>query len=345
MTRFLRAAAMLVALLCLTTAVMAAKPKPKPKPAPKPNPTNRATLGTTQLKGEYAEIGSTYTLGKGSPINVTLKSVEFTLNQVVIGDQIFFPKAEEKLLVVHYNLHNPQAGETLARYDYFSVTVVDSKNENHEYIQNAGVEATKNFMEIALKPGQKVDAYLIVPVPAKGEIPKMIFKSSDNLVLRYDLKGKVKPLVAPYADPADPSGASALANTPAKFGTSYPLGEFNFNLEGTSLSEDAIAGWELAEGNRYLALNATVKNASPVKQFLRGDAFAISLKDVDGSEVTYNGDMLLASRDKPVETDVSPGQELKVRILFQVPKDVGLKTLAISRSEGHPLEYDMSGVK
>ncbi len=336
MTKSLKAVAILAALLCLAVAATAAKPKPKP--APKPT-TNHATMGTTQLKGEYADIGSTYTLGKESPLNFTLKSAEYTVGQLVIGDSIYYPGPEEKFLVLRYNVHNPQHQEVLVRWDTFDVTAVDAKNENHEFSQNAGVEKTNSSLEMQLKPAQKVDAFTYVSVPAAGEIPKVIFKSRDDLVLRYDLKGKVKPLPAPYADPADPTGATALSKVPAKMGEAYPICEYSFTLDSVSLSDTPIADMELAEGNRYLVLKATVKDVAPSQQMLRFDTFSPVLRDEDGATVEYSQNLLAASRDKSIETQMDPGQEMKVRIIYQVPKDLGLKTLSISREGARAYEY------
>lgn len=345
MSKFLRPAAMLPAMLCLTVTAMAAKPATKSKPNPKQKPTtNHATKGTTQLNGMYAQIGSTYTLGKASPINITLKSAEFTVAQVVIGDQVYFPSAEEKLLVLHYTLHNPLAEEQLARYDTFSATAVDSKNENHEYTQDFGVEATKLALSMNLKPAQKVDGYALIKVPAKGEIPKLILASSDNLVLRYDLRGKVKPLAAPFADPSDATGASALSTAPAKVGESYPLSNFDFALNGTSFSDKALPDSEPAEGNRYLVVSVTAKNVAPTEQLVRYDTFRAVVKDTDDADIE-SGDVLLASRNAPASTELKPGQEMKVRIFFEVPKDLSFKTLSISEMDSHVLEYDMSAVK
>lgn len=344
MTKFVRATAMLTALLCLSVTAMAAKPKPKAKPAPT---TNHATLGTTQLKGEYADLGSTYTLGKASPMNITLKSAEYSVDTLVIGDYAYYPKADEKLLVLHFNFHNPQHQEAFARYDTFSITAVDSKNENHEHIQDAGVEnsSTKGSFSMTMKPAQKVDVVTAIVVPAKDEVPKVIIKSSDDLVLRYDLKGKVKALPAPYADPADTTGASALSNVAAKIGTVYPLGEFSMKVDGTSFRDNPLSGAEMGEGNHYLVLNVTIKNIAPTQQFLRGDQFQLSIVDADGAKTQPQWDMYLGSRDVAFSDNVQPGQEMRGRYIFEVPKDLAMKTLTITREGLRVYEYDMSGAK
>lgn len=351
MTKLLRAAVILVALLlCVCAVAMAAKPKPKPKP----KTTNHATLGTTQLKGEYADIGSTYTLGGGDyALNLTVKSVEYSVAPLTIGDYFYYPKAGEKFLVIHFNVHNPRPQEAFARYDSFTITAVDAENENREYIKDAGIEpkATddKNTKPVSfsmtMKPAQKVDVFTAIAVPAKGEVPKLIFKSPDDRVLRYDLKGKVKPLAAPYADPEDKTGATAFSKVPAKIGDMYQIGEFGVKVDGISFRDKPMPDSEMGEGNHYLVLALTIKNIAPTKQFLRGDFFQLGIKDADGVTTQPMWDMYLASRDIAFSNDVEPGQEVRGRYIFEVPKDLDMKTLFITREENRTYEYDLSGVK
>ena len=343
MTKTYKATAILVVLLLLSTAAFAAKAKPTKKTTSK-STTNHATIGTTQLKGEYADLGSTYTLGKISPLNVTLTSVEFSVGQLVIGDSLHYPKADEKFLVLHYVIHNPQSQEVFVRWDTFNITAVDSKNENHEYEQNSGVEKTNSNFEMDLKPGQKISVFSYIAVPAELDIPKLIFKSDDNLVLRYNLKGKIKPLSAPYADPADSTGATALKKVTAKTGEFYPIGVFNFALNSTSFSNKEIEDFELEEGNRYFVINATIKNLAPCESYIRWDTLVPTLSDSDGVDLDSYRAMLLASRDKPVDTDLKPGQEVKVRLFFEVPSDIVLKTLSVGVEDSRLFEYDMNGV-
>jgi hypothetical protein len=269
------------------------------------------------------------------------------VDTLVIGDYVYYPKADEKLLVLHLNLHNPQHQESFARYDTFSITAVDAKNENHEHIQDAGIEssASKASFSMSMKPAQKVDVFTAVVVPAKGEVPKVILKSSDNLVLRYDLKGKVKGLASPDADPSDPTGATALSKVPAKLSEAYPLGEFSVKVNGFSFSDKPLADKEMSEGSHYLVVNLTIKNIAPTKQFMRGDSFSVSLQDADGAKTQPEWDLYLASRDVGFSDDLESGQEMRGRYVFMVPKDLAMKTLTITREGLRAYEYDMSDVK
>ncbi len=155
----------LAAVACLATAVASspslgavkkAVPKKPPAKAPaKPSATNKATAGTTQLKGSTPKFGETWTLGKTDPWNITMKSAEYTVDQVRVGDSIYCPKANEKLLVLHYTVHNPQKSEALMRFDTLHFTVVDAKDQNWEGTGAIGAEKVCDVVEMQMKPAQK----------------------------------------------------------------------------------------------------------------------------------------------------------------------------------------------
>jgi len=339
---------LITALMAATTALAATKPKAKPKPPakkPAPKVAPHYVKGTTQLAGEWAVFGTTYTLGKSDPWNITMKSAEYTIEPILIGERIYIPNADQKLLVLHYNMHNPQKGEALLRFDTLAMTAVDAKDQNWEYIRELGAEKTKERVQVELKPAQKLDVYTAVLVPAAGVMPKLIVKSYDETVLRYDLRGKVKGMSAPFADPNDNSGATALQSIPAQVGTSYPLGNFDLKLESASFSDKPVGDQELEEGARNLVLICSAKNRSKDKSLLRFDTFNCKLTDADGVEVEWNQNMYSASRDATIQTDVEPGQEIRFRYACPVPKDVKLKSLSIREEEGHMFVYDLSGVK
>ncbi|BDP44033.1 hypothetical protein DAETH_40020 (plasmid) [Deinococcus aetherius] len=64
--------------------------------------------GTTQLDGQQAKPGQTFTLGKASPVNFTLQSAAYTTTRVLLGSTVLVPKVDEKLLVLRFTAHNPK---------------------------------------------------------------------------------------------------------------------------------------------------------------------------------------------------------------------------------------------
>ena len=146
-----------------TKKVPAKKPAAKAtvkKPAGKPaaRPSGPIVLGTTQLPGDFGKFGTTYTIGKRDPINFTLNRAEYRSDRFIIGSSIWGTKAEEKVLVLHYTLHNPSPREQGIGWSTLRFTAVDSQDTNHEYIQNTVRTGTsKESLNMRLKPAQKVD--------------------------------------------------------------------------------------------------------------------------------------------------------------------------------------------
>jgi hypothetical protein len=179
-------------------------------------------------------------------------------------------------------------------------------------------------------------------------MPKLIIKSSDELVLRYDLKdkegvNKVKPLPAAYADPADPSGYTALAKIKGVAGTSYPVGMFSFKFNKAELSSATQMGENtLYEGEQFYVVSTSLKNISAAGQFFRWDAIDTNLVDGDGVALGAACDLFQASKDKSFQAEIAAGQELTLRFIFKVTADSDIKTFtATAAGGGRTFEFDV----
>lgn len=309
-------------------------------------PAKRVVLGTKQLNGDQAQFGLTYTLGKRDPINVTLDSAEYTTETVKLGDAIFSTKADQKLLVLHYTLHNPNPRDRGIGWSTININAVDADNTNWRYVTNIGMEGTGQKCNMALKPAQKAKVYAILFVPAKGEIPKVIFESPEKLVLRYDLRGKVKGLPAPIADPADATGATALEKVPAQTGTVYTMKELQYKLDSVAYSDAMFQGKAARKGYRYLIVSGTAKNNQPGSRHLGWSTFATRLIDTDGGEIKRLTNAYYMSRDDVINMNLEPGQELSFRYVFEVPEKAQIQSYEIKETnQGRTFVYDVSQVQ
>ncbi|MHB9130766.1 MAG: DUF4352 domain-containing protein [Armatimonadota bacterium] len=296
--------------------------------------------GTAELAGDNGELAKVYSLVKSNPLYFSLKSAEFTTSQVVISDTLYAPKADEKLLVLHFTVQNPQQSEKFIRWDSLRFTVVDAMNVNHESVGDWGDEKSHNSIGLSLKPAQKLEAYTAIVVPAKGVIPKlMVLPPGDNdgPILRYDLKGKVTGLKAPVADPADTTGATALETVPAVLNTAYSYANFDITVEKIEYTTAALNDDTLEDGDRYLVATLLMKNKAPGNVYTRWDSLAPTLTGKDGEELKYH-DMILASSSKSFSQEVKAGQEIHVRLYFTVPKDSTAKTLALKEGDSRTYE-------
>ncbi len=297
-------------------------------------PTGPIVLGTTQLPGDFGQFGTTYTIGQHEPINFTLKSAEYSIVPVTIGNMTWVPKADEKLLVLHYTVHNPNPAEF--GYDWWSIRfiVVDGKDTNHEYIQAIGREGTTERLSIRLKPAQKIDVYAAVVVPANGVVPKlMVEREKGAPIIRYDLRGKVTALPAPVADESDSTGATVRPVIAVPAGVSQQIGVFDVKIDQVSYVEGPLGRQTPKPGMRWMTATVNVKNKSGRNERYVWSDFRAELVDADGEKTPAVQALVKASRDEVAYGEVAPGEEARFRFLFPVPQNVTGKMLRLAEGK------------
>jgi hypothetical protein len=320
--------------------------------------TTDAVSSATALVGGAGELGKTYTIGTRDPLNFTLKSAEFSVKRLQIGSSKFAPDVSEKLLILHFTVQNPQKKDLEFSTFNLRFTAVDSKDVNFSpepygspYVAREGEFVP---LKVRLKPTQKIDAYAVLTISSAGVIPKLIVQSSSNNdqapVVRYDLKDKVKALPAPYNDPSDPSGATALPSINAKPGEFVPMRFSSLRLDGASFAEtfnQRAAG----TGKRWLIVTMTIKNDVPTgtANLDVGDcSFGVVLTASDNEADTVQRCGLAiykGGREERLRLEVTPGNESALRLVFEVPSDVTGKSLAITEEKARTVVFDLSGLK
>lgn len=339
-----RTSALLLAVTLCGAAAAAPKPAPR-KPAAKP-PTKTVVLGTNQFSGENAVPGREYTLNKSWPMNFQLDRAEYTVSRLRLGQSDKIAAADEKYLVIHFTLHNPQPREVLANGNTFRFTAVDDTNTNREGFGYWAVESTRQNYNVRLKPGQKMSGYTFIAVPAGATAPKLIVKAQDNTVLRYDLKGRVKPLSGPVADPADPAKTKALAVAPAEFGTAVQCGDWDLTLESVAYSDKALPGPKPQKNERYIVMTATVVNAIQRTLPLRYDTFVVQGTDQDGVGTRFRLWLVRASSDADGGGPVEAGKQVRVRMYAVVPSAVAFREITVSSgNNARSYRYDVSAAQ
>lgn len=322
------------------------------KPAAATPPAGKQTivLGTQQLPGDFGQFGQTYTIGKDSPLNFTLNRAEYSAARFVAGDTTCAPEAGQKLLVLHFTVQNPRPQQQAFYGNSVTFTAVDRKDVNHEGVEHVSREGARDDVQVELKPGQKLDVQAVIVVPEDGVIPKLIVKRQEGApVIRYDLRGKVQPLPAPFADPADPAGATFAKMVTGQAGTFYPIGNVDVRFDGASYVAGALGGQEPEEGKRFLVVAATLRHATNQRDLPYGGTnFEAELRTADGEKADY-AQMLKASKDERLESTLSPGEELKVRFVFLVDKGAEVKTVGmregLPNGMSHTYAFDVSGAK
>ncbi len=324
-------------------------------------PVQPGTLGTTQMAGGDGRFGQTYTFtdaGQFGPINMTLKSAEYSVERINMAtNDSYAPKVGEKLLVLHYRIKNPNKEDLYYTHRPLFQTV-DGDNTTRDDAANSRRESAREGIGVSLKPGQGIDDLLTYAVvSAKGPLPKLILKlfrvGTHDEVTRFPLGAApnlVKPIPAPYADPSDPTGATPLAVIPATLGTAYIAGFFDMSLDSAAYAPGPFGDTAADDGKRFLVATVTATNRAWDKIYFK-DNYAVTLVTSD-DEKTTDYTAFKAKRDESFDgEEVLPGASRTLRLLFQVPKDVTVKSLSlaekIDNSGGlsRAFLYDLSGIK
>jgi len=286
------------------------------------------------------KFGETYRMRESDPLNFTLKSANFTVAAVNAGEFGVAPAAREKLLVLHFSVGNPQATERLVRHDMLRLSTLDAAGLNYPS-KTWGVDATGKPAALNLTPGTTVDLYTMLVIPAKGEPATIMVKSNrdnDGPDLVYTVHGQVPALPAPFADPADATGATALEEVAAAKGAAYPCDHFTVSMEKIASVTTPLGEVTLKEGERFLVCTLLVKNQFPVDCQLRRDMLQPELIGSEGEQMLYRG-MLLETTDRPVAQLVHPGAEMRVRIFFTVPKGARAQQLIMRENKSRRYRY------
>ena len=91
--------------------------------------TAAAAAGTQQLAGGVGVFGEAVTLGKDSPLNFTLRSLEYAAGRIAIGREVWQSNAKQKLLIMRLTAQNPQKNKDITLDNSsFIFTTVDSSN-------------------------------------------------------------------------------------------------------------------------------------------------------------------------------------------------------------------------
>jgi len=317
-----------------------------------------ATKGTTQMHGGYGQFGTTYTLmDNGTPVNFTLMSAEYTVepyNAHVGGFDA--SNVDQKLLVIHYRIKNPNK-EDLYRSASTFFQVVDANNNTIEDTGDVRRESEKENLSITLKPGQGVDDLIdCAIVPAKGSLSKIIIKmgqaGTKDEVFRYNLgtaPNIIKPLTAPYVDPSDKTGDTALSVIPGVLGTTYVAGACSMSVDNIAVAPGPIGDHTADDGKQFLVVTVTLTNLTWDGWYHSDNKVIPTLKTDDDKITEYY--VVKAKHDDNYEgMSLAFGESTSERLLIPVPKDASMKTLSVLYDMGNPGQsrsfvYDVSGVK
>jgi hypothetical protein len=327
----------LILALCLMIAPGAAAQKKKPvvkKPAAAP------VKPAPQPTGIFGRTAALPALG----IQLTLLSAQLTMEPVNIGDHRMAPKADQKLLLVRFKVQNARSGDLPMPLTGSMVQAVAQDDATYVACETlgyesktvyVGAETRKSATELILKRTQNAPVCLaVIPVPAEGEVPKLIFQTgAGGNILRFDLRGQVKPLAESERDPADPKGFLPRKEYVWKTGERARTWGADFTLEKMETSSDPMLLEFVqtdTEKNGVLVATMSLQINIPYEKYLfnSDNTFEVKAFDTDGN--TYEATLMAASRIASVDVvKHGKGSQLRVRYAIPFPRDAKLDRLVI----------------
>ena len=320
--------------LALGLAPLAHAQRPRPAAPKKPTPAAKPEQPT----GPFGRIDALPSLG----VQLTLLSAELSVEPVNVGDHRMAPKADQKLLLVRFKVQNAKSGDLRMPLTGAMIQAVAQDDATYVACEELGYEAKTAYLgaetrkpasSLILKRVQNAPTCLaVIPVPAEGQVPKLIVQAGEGgSILRYDLRGKVKPLPAADRDPSDASGFTPRKEYVWKVGERARTWGLDFTVEkGERSSEPELLQFLGADAEKDVALVATVKIAAliPYEKYLFNSDNALELKAFDADGNAYDAKVLTASRnaDFPVAKH-GKGSETRVRLVVVFPRDAKLDKL------------------
>ncbi|MHB9106382.1 MAG: hypothetical protein ACYDCO_04935 [Armatimonadota bacterium] len=302
--------------------------------------------GAVQMPGEWGAFGVSYQLGDAEPIVFSLLSAEYTVARVPFGDTTIVPAANEKLLVLRYTLQNMLPKDTYVGFSTLHFVAVDIGNENREYVGIVGVEENKSKLDLYLKQSQKVQLYTVIKVPAAGVVPKLIVQPPDGKVLRFDLRGKAKPLPPPIADPTDAAGASAREQVPAPVGQYYPMGQLDVQFVSAAYTRRPIGEMAPGDGKRFLLVTVKLRNGAPVEIPIDWQLLNVTLETAAERSLEWSGMLLHEKLDEAIDLELKPGEEATLRTFVELPEDdAGVRLHFQEKDNSRTYLFDVRNVK
>ena len=293
-----------------------------------------------EMPGQWGELGKNYTTtGRAHKLLFRVTSLEYRVAPLSIGDTTYAPKADEKLLVVHFVLQNAETTAYTVGWNALTMNAIDANEATCKGVSAMGAEADGKSVNIELKPAQKIEVYRIIRVAAAGPAKKLIIFRDQPPVVRYDLLEKCKPTPLPkeLADPADATGSTPAQPLTAKIGQKMPLGEFGLTVDSWQAGAATFDGKAPKAGRQWVYVTATATNLTTIEE--RFQSSTVKPRLISGEDQIKAKTLLVATESDQVLAGpmVQPGASRTFRYVFDAPA-----TLTTPRLE---LEWQSSNRK
>jgi hypothetical protein len=289
--------------------------------SPRPGATDSGNGGGGTIPVPAGTLGS-YRVGKQSPMQVSIRSLAYTVERVAVGEEIIAPKAGEKLLVIRFSAANAGAEVVTLESTSLRFLVTTADGQTHENRSDiVGVEQSKREVSTPLDPAASLDLYTVVVLPADAESVKLVVQrttSGDEQPRgTLSLSGKITPLQAPFAEGAN--GSAARAKIAGRTGEIYPLGAFDIRLD------------EIRREEGRLEAIVTLKNRTPKAITFHNALLKALLTDGEGQVIPWNDTLYRVGKTGTLDSVlIEADAEMRVRLRWTFSKGLEPTTLSLA---------------
>lgn len=273
------------------------------------------------------------------PFDFAIKGLEYTVTRQYVGTAAQEPDAGSKLMLIRYTIHNPSERAMNLSMGMLKFQITDSAGANHE-IQDIGVGANNQRIGGSLNPGQTVDCCAIARLPGNVDAEGLAVACSTDIE-RYKVAGQAR-IREEFARDASAGAAAvytALPEVSIGAGTFYPMMSLDYRLDEIGFAERPKVESRARENTRCLVATFTLRNPSQREISCGTGGFSAALRMSDGSSLTWVGYPLSSQEDRPVPIELTPGQELKMRVFFDVPISETVTPASFRFSQGRGRVY------
>lgn len=298
----------------------------------------RIAPSTRSLK-TGSSLGATRKFGTNPQFDFTLKSAEYTITRQYVEGRALEADAKSKLMLIRYTIQNPSDRAMNVNTGMMRFQITDSAGANSE-VQDISMGSNNQRLSGSLLPGQSLECCAIARVPGNVDADTLTVTCASDSE-RYAVAGKaqIKEEFARDAAAGPAAAYTALAEISIDTGVFYPMMNLDYRLDGLGLGERPKVSSRARENTRCLIASFTIRNPSSQNIALGSAGFSPMLVMSDGTNTVWQGNPLSSLQDTPVSGDLMPGQEMKMRVFFDVPASDTVTPASFRFSQGRSRVY------
>ncbi len=291
-------------------------------------------LASCSLAGNQAKplAGTDGVIGKPTRVGqfqFTLVGAKFD-TRVITQEDTWIAAKGKKYLVLTFSVQNPGKSELTLEKENLSFTVVGADTNN--YTSEPTLVNPEKMLPIRmdLKPVQKAPGMVFIEVPGDDPIHKLIVRSRESAVVRYDLRGKTAKADGLFAEK---NGVTIADTGNAKIGQKIELGYFNVTVDSVDESTAAIGSKAPDDGKKLVVVHVTFGNPSFKERMLERSTYKWDVLDANGEKLEFSDDIIRESSADTLAATVDPSRSMKARLIFYAPKDSKPATVVLSLTD------------